>query len=144
MGLQRLGTSMHGCPKLLGRFADIWEQGEVLAHILNGVINRPVRDAMLLHHALSSSSSKRHGDSLRTELLISRLVRYHWERQHMEAVKREYRQRYGVELIEAVREGTKGEWGEFCAELCVYRQPTEIKRIGEGGIGGVVAGFLGR
>ena len=81
-------------------------QGELLAHILNGVINKPVRDALLVHHALSLSKS----DSIRTELLISRLVRYHWDRPHMEAVKREYRNRYGVDMQSAVREGTRGGW----------------------------------
>ncbi|KAE8444816.1 hypothetical protein EG329_014170 [Mollisiaceae sp. DMI_Dod_QoI] len=88
--------------------------GELLAHILNGVINKPVRDALLVHHALSLSKS----DSIRTELLISRLVRYHWDRPHMELVKREYRTRYGVDMQKAVAEGTRGEWGHFCEMLC--------------------------
>jgi len=67
-----------------------------VAHILNGVINRPARDAMLLHHALmdlieptldgprsssarltskDSSASSKHERQQRFELLISRLVR---------------------------------------------------------------------
>lgn len=100
-------------------------QGEMLAHILNGIINRPVRDTLLLHHALNLTKS----DSLRVDLLISRLVRYHWDRPHMEAIKREYRNRYGKELQEAVREGTKGAWGEFCEELCVKRVGDEVKRF---------------
>ncbi|RFU35048.1 hypothetical protein B7463_g1329, partial [Scytalidium lignicola] len=91
--------------------------GELLAHILNGVINKPVRDALLIHHALSLSKS----DSLRTELLISRLVRYHWDRPHMEAVKREYRNRYGIEMQQAVAEGTRGDWGHFCE---MFANPT--------------------
>ena len=69
-------------------------QGELLAHILNGVINRPVRDALLLHHALTASRK----DDLRRELLISRLVRFHWEAAHMQAVKKAYRDRYGRDL----------------------------------------------
>jgi hypothetical protein len=97
----------------------------MLAHILNGIINRPVRDTLLLHHALTLTKS----DSLRVDLLISRLVRYHWDRPHMEAIKREYRNRYGKELQEAVREGTKGAWGEFCEELCVKRVGDEVKRF---------------
>lgn len=97
----------------------------MLAHILNGIINRPVRDTLLLHHALNLTKS----DSLRVDLLISRLVRYHWDRAHMEAIKREYRSRYGKELQEAVREGTKGAWGEFCEELCVKRVGDEVKRF---------------
>jgi hypothetical protein len=85
-------------------YATNTSQGELLAHILNGVNNRPVRDALLLNHALSATKS----DSLRAELLISRLVRYHWDPTHMEAVKREYRLRYGKDLQEAVRGATNG------------------------------------
>lgn len=99
-------------------------QGELLAHILNGVINRPVRDALLLHHALTASRK----DGLRRELLTSRLVRFHWDRNYMEAVKRAYRERYRIDLQEAVREGTTGEWGWFCYNLCIYRMPDDVKR----------------
>jgi len=105
--------------------------GELMAHIINGVINRPVRDALLLHQALSLSSSRSSSSkNQRTELLISRLVRYHWDRFHMEAIKREYKVRYGIELLEAVREGTKGDWGRFCEELCVRRMPDEVREVG--------------
>ncbi|KAM0333490.1 hypothetical protein ACHAQA_002153 [Verticillium albo-atrum] len=99
--------------------------GELLAHILNGIINRPVRDALLLNHALTASKR----DGLRKDLLISRLVRYHWDHAHMEAIKRAYRERYRVDLQEAVREGTSGEWGLFCYELCIYRMPNDVKRV---------------
>ncbi|KAI1212722.1 Annexin [Annulohypoxylon truncatum] len=97
--------------------------GELLAHILNGVINKPVRDALLLHHALTASRK----DHLRRELLISRLVRFHWDRHHMAAIKRAYRERYGEELSEAVKEGTSGEWGLFCEQLVVTRMPDDVK-----------------
>lgn len=97
----------------------------MLAHILNGVINKPVRDALLVQHALSLSKS----DSIRTELLISRLVRYHWDRPHMEAVKREYRTRYGVDMQKAVKEGTRGDWGRFCEGLCVRRMGDEVREV---------------
>ncbi|SPO00165.1 related to annexin XIV [Cephalotrichum gorgonifer] len=99
--------------------------GEVLAHILNGVINRPARDALLLHHALTASRK----DDLRRELLTSRLVRFHWDRRHMEAVKRAYAQRYGNDLGDAVKEATSGEWGVFCQQLCITRMPNDVKRV---------------
>ncbi|KAG5984479.1 hypothetical protein E4U55_004602 [Claviceps digitariae] len=99
--------------------------GELLAHILNGVINKPVRDALLLNHALTASRK----DSLRRELLISRLVRFHWDPLHMQAVKRAYRERYGVDLSEAVREATRGQWGQFCRELCIARMPERVEII---------------
>ncbi|PSN70551.1 Annexin [Corynespora cassiicola Philippines] len=109
--------------------------GEIIAHILNGVINRPARDAMLLHHALmdlidtdtpprgsssklSSSSSSKHERQQRFELLISRLVRLHWERMHMMRVKTEYQEKYGHLLEEDVEEATKGDFSEFCLALC--------------------------
>ncbi|KAL4935734.1 hypothetical protein BDV06DRAFT_228552, partial [Aspergillus oleicola] len=92
--------------------------GETLAHILNGAINRPMRDALLLHQALRESRSGRE----RSELLISRLVRLHWEPRHLENVKSEFRRRYGERLEEAIAEeilpSTGGsEWGEFCIQL---------------------------
>ena len=100
-------------------------KGELLAHILNGVINKPVRDALLIHHALSASKK----DQQRRELIISRLVRYHWDSKHMAAVKVAFRERYGAELQQAVKEATSGEWGEFCTALCVSRMPDHVKRI---------------
>ncbi|KAF2192797.1 Annexin [Zopfia rhizophila CBS 207.26] len=112
--------------------------GEVIAHILNGVINRPARDSMLLHHALmdliepsldgpKSSSSKlpskeasssKHERQQRYELLISRLVRLHWDRLHLIRVKTEYEEKYGRVLEEDIEEATKGDFREFCIALC--------------------------
>ncbi|KAJ4386287.1 hypothetical protein N0V93_009180 [Gnomoniopsis smithogilvyi] len=99
--------------------------GELLAHILNGVINKPTRDALLIHHALTASKK----DGLRRELLTSRLVRYHWDGKHMAEVKRAYSERYGKDMQEAVKDGTSGEWGQFCSELCITRMPTRIQRF---------------
>lgn len=96
-----------------------------MAHILNGVINKPVRDALLLNHALTASKK----DGLRRELLISRLVRYHWDRKHMALVKRAYRERYREDLSDAVREGTSGDWGAFCEQLVVTRIPDDVKVV---------------
>ncbi|KAI0476131.1 hypothetical protein GGR56DRAFT_456279 [Xylariaceae sp. FL0804] len=113
--------------------------GEVLAHVLNGVINRPVRDALLLRHALkqATTSSGENGgsgsgkkrDGLRRELLISRLVRLHWDRGHLAAVKRAFREHYGEDLADAVRDGTSGEWGAFCRQLVVTRTPDQVRRF---------------
>ncbi|KAI0487478.1 Annexin [Xylaria cf. heliscus] len=99
--------------------------GELLAHILNGIINKPVRDALLLHHALTASKK----DGLRRELLISRLVRFHWDRRHLAAIKKAYRERYHEDLSESVREGTSGQWGLFCEQLVVTRMPDEVKQF---------------
>lgn len=100
-------------------------QGELLAHILNGVINRPVRDALLLHHALTVSRK----DELRHELLTSRLVRAHWDASHMQAVRRAYQTHYDADLQQAVHDATGGTWGMFCEELCIARVPNDVRRM---------------
>jgi len=115
--------------------------GEIVAHILNGVINRPARDAMLMHHALSdlaptektdkkapSPHSSKHDVSKdkekeskrdRYELLISRLVRLHWERLHFMRVKDEYKEKYGHYLEEDVEFYVRGDdFREFCLVMC--------------------------
>ncbi|KAL8928105.1 MAG: hypothetical protein Q9172_001015 [Xanthocarpia lactea] len=86
--------------------------GETLAHILNGVLNRPVRDALLLHQAITETSKDR------AELLVSRLVRFHWEPKHLEKIKQEYRRKYGNRLEHDIQESTRGDFGQFCLGLC--------------------------
>ncbi|KAK3299685.1 uncharacterized protein B0H64DRAFT_389280 [Chaetomium fimeti] len=98
--------------------------GAVLAHILDGVINKPLRDAMLLNHALIAPRR----DTLRRVLLISRLVRYHWDSAYMTAVKEAYCKRYEKDLQEEVRDATTGSFGAFCEALCVPRVPDHVAR----------------
>ncbi|KAK4989467.1 hypothetical protein LTR50_003210 [Elasticomyces elasticus] len=93
--------------------------GEVIAHILNGVINRPARDALLLRHAIDDIVSHNKDDELRYELLISRLVRLHWDRAHLLRVRREYAEKYGKELDRDVEDATKGDFREFLCEMCL-------------------------
>lgn len=93
-------------------------QGEVIAHILNGVINRPARDCLLLRHAIKDVSSKNREVDLRYELLISRLVRLHWDRVHLGKVKDEYQTRYGEEIERSIKKATHGEFLAFCVRLC--------------------------
>lgn len=54
----------------------------------------------------------------RTELLISRLVRFHWEPRNFEKVKSEYRKKYGNRLETDIEQGTKGDFGDFCLAIC--------------------------
>jgi hypothetical protein len=103
----------------------------VIAHILNGVINRPARDALLLHHAIvdvgdrgdsgarggHSNDSGHAKDELRYELLISRLVRLHWDRSLLVKVKRAYSDKYGRPLEEDLEDATRGDLREFVWEL---------------------------
>ncbi|KAH6845817.1 hypothetical protein B0I37DRAFT_344991 [Chaetomium sp. MPI-CAGE-AT-0009] len=112
---------------------------EVLAHILNGIINKPARDATLLHHALTAFK----GDDSRRVLLISRLIRLHWDSAHMETVKETYRGIYGKDLQEAVRDATTGELGAFCETLCITRVPGRV-RFGPGHVRAGATGLVGR
>jgi hypothetical protein len=82
------------------------------------VINKPARDSLLLQHAIRDIASKNKDDELRYELLISRLVRLHWDRLHLARVKREYKEKYGKYLEEEIEEATKGDFREFMCELC--------------------------
>ncbi|KAK4966395.1 hypothetical protein LTR42_011558 [Elasticomyces elasticus] len=91
--------------------------GEVIAHILNGVINKPVRDAMLLNHAIHDVAAKNKDDDLRYELLMSRLVRVHWDKPHLERVKRAYAEKFRKQLKDDIEDATKGDFREFMAEL---------------------------
>ncbi|WPH01711.1 annexin a11 [Acrodontium crateriforme] len=92
--------------------------GEVIAHILNGVINKPARDALLLRHAIKDIAEKNKDDELRYELLISRLVRLHWDKMHLMRVRREYTDKFGKDLQEDIEDATKGDFREFMCELC--------------------------
>lgn len=86
---------------------------------------------MLLYHALEPSKP---GDG-RRKLLVSRLIRYHWDGRYMAIVQRAYRQKYGEDLRDTVREFVGGELGEFCQALCVVRKQDlaalreEIERV---------------
>jgi hypothetical protein len=88
---------------------------------------------MLLHHALmdliepASSSGRlssreaattKHERQQRVELLISRLVRLHWDRLHLAKVKAEYEEKYGRVVEEDIEEATKSDFREFCIALC--------------------------
>ncbi|KAK5089010.1 hypothetical protein LTR05_003234 [Lithohypha guttulata] len=110
--------------------------GEVLAHIINGALNRPMRDAMLLHQAIeefappaqygrSPSPTASKPSAGRAELLISRVVRLHWDSRHLEKVKRAYEERYRETVVNAIRRDVQGgmktddgkAWAAFCMDL---------------------------
>ncbi|KAI4720651.1 Annexin [Aureobasidium sp. EXF-10727] len=92
--------------------------GEVICHILNGAINRPARDALLLRHAIDDISSHNRDEELRYELLISRLMRVHWDHAHLGRVKREYAEKYRKDLEHDVEDATKSDFREFMYEIC--------------------------
>ena len=90
---------------------------------------------MLLHHALidlaptkeeatprasRESVGKDKADRKdRYELLISRLVRFHWDRVHLVRVKEDYVEKYRHSLEEDIEYYVKGDnFKEFCLGLC--------------------------
>ena len=95
--------------------------GETLAHVLNGALNRAMRDALLVNQAVYETAPGKE----RAELLISRLVRLHWEPKVLEKVKEQFRARYKTSIESAIarevvanmktEEGRQ--WSEFCIEL---------------------------
>ena len=95
--------------------------GETLAHVLNGALNRPMRDALLLHQAIAETAPGKE----RAELLISRLVRLHWEPKLLEKVKQQYHSRYGRSVENAIMKDVMSTmkteegrlWSEFAVEL---------------------------
>lgn len=96
-----------------------------------------MRDALLLHQAIDEFSTKqpttpgagaasnKAASTGRAELLISRVIRLHWDAKHQEKVKREYERRYGESVVRAlmgdVQSGMKTEegkaWVGFCVDL---------------------------
>ena len=94
-------------------------QGEVIAHVLNGVINRPARDAILIRHAIKDIAQKNTKDDLRYDLLISRLVRLHWDKVHLRNVKQEYCKKYGEDVTHDIDRATNDRtFADFMYGLC--------------------------
>lgn len=89
-----------------------------------------MRDAILLHQAIDEfapapTKEKTEKTPGRAELLISRVVRLHWEPRHLEKVKREYETRYKESVVKAITRdvvgGMKTEegkmWSSFAVDL---------------------------
>lgn len=80
-----------------------------------------MRDALLLHQAIAETAPGKE----RAELLISRLIRLHWDPKHLEKVKAQYQTKYGLRVADAIKReiqsGMKTEeglaWTNFCIEL---------------------------
>ncbi|RPB07838.1 Annexin [Morchella conica CCBAS932] len=84
---------------------------DALVYIVEGALNRPTRDAILLEASMK-------GIGTRDELLISRLVRMHWNKHHFELVKREFKRLYGRDLQQRVKGETSGDYGKLMVALC--------------------------
>lgn len=73
---------------------------------------------MLLRHAIDDITEKNREVELRYELLMSRLIRLHWDRMHLARVKREYKNKNGSDLERDIRSAARGDFREFCLRLC--------------------------
>lgn len=85
-------------------------QETALKYIIDGAVNRPRRDAKLLEDAMKGLGTDE-------DLLTARIVRIHWDPQHMEAVKREYQSMYGTDLIRRVKGETSGNYERMLVTL---------------------------
>lgn len=76
---------------------------DALLAILQGATDKAARDAVLLEDCMKGHGTK---DSL----LIERVVRVHWNRQHMEQVKNAFKRQYGKELRSRIASETSGNY----------------------------------
>jgi annexin A7/11 len=74
-----------------------------LLYQLRAGTDRIMRDAVLLEDTMAGVGTKDH-------LLVNRVVRYHWDRNHMHQVKAAYKQRFGHDLGHRIRGETSGDY----------------------------------
>lgn len=79
---------------------------DALVYIIEGATDPIKRDAILLEGSMKGLGTK-------DDLLISRLVRAHWNRIHLESVKNAYRSIYHKELRDRVRGETSGDYRDM-------------------------------
>ncbi|KAF2257652.1 Annexin, partial [Lojkania enalia] len=70
--------------------------------------NRAVSDAIQLEDAMAGMGTK-------DKLLVQRVVRAHWDRQHMQQVRTEFQKKYGKDLVARI----KGETSRYYEDLMV-------------------------
>ncbi len=76
---------------------------DALLMMLRGATDRAMRDAMLVEDTMRGAGTK-------DDLLLNRVVRYHWDRNYMQQVKGAYRHRYGRELASRIQGETRGDF----------------------------------
>lgn len=82
-----------------------------LVHILRGATDPVARDSAKISESL-------YAPSVEDKLLIQRVVRAHWNKQHMEAVKAEFKKLHKRDLKNVVAEKTSGDYQKaLCATL---------------------------
>ncbi len=76
---------------------------DALLYQLRTGTDKAMRDAILLEEAMSGAGTK---DSL----LTNRVIRVHWDRNHMMQVKGAYQHRYHKSLTGRIRSETSGDY----------------------------------
>lgn len=76
---------------------------DALLHMLRTALDPAMRDADLLEECMKGMGTK-------DEKLVTRIVRAHWNRGHLEQVKGAYRHKYKTELVARVRGETSGDY----------------------------------
>ncbi|KAF7118578.1 hypothetical protein CNMCM5793_008112 [Aspergillus hiratsukae] len=83
---------------------------DALLHTLRTALDPAMRDAQLLEDCMKGMGTK-------DEKLVVRVVRLHWNRQHLDQVKRAYHHRYKQDLISRVRGETSGDYQKLMVAL---------------------------
>ncbi|PSS20018.1 hypothetical protein M430DRAFT_119369 [Amorphotheca resinae ATCC 22711] len=82
-----------------------------LLHQLRTGTDKAMRDALLLEDAMDGMGTKDH-------LLVQRVVRVHWDRNHMQQVKGAYQHRFHKSLVSRIKGETSGDYERLmCACL---------------------------
>jgi len=76
---------------------------DALLYQLRHGLDKYMHQAQLLEDAMAGAGTKDH-------LLISRVVRSHWDRQNMDNVKGAYQQRYRRSLASRIKGETSGDY----------------------------------
>ena len=74
-----------------------------LIHQLRTATDKALRDAMLLEDAMSGAGTKDH-------LLVNRVVRIHWDPNHVQQVKGAYQHKYHKSLSHRIKGETSGDY----------------------------------
>lgn len=84
---------------------------DALIHQLRTGTDKAMRDALLLENSMEGVGTKDH-------LLVNRVVRLHWDHNHMDQVKRAYQHRFNRSLTSRIRGETTSNYEKLmCACL---------------------------
>jgi annexin A7/11 len=84
---------------------------DALLHQLRTGTDRAMRDALLLEQAMAGAGTE-------DRLLVNRVVRIHWDRNHMEQVKGAYQHHFHRSLTSRIRGETSSHYEQLlCACL---------------------------